>query len=390
LQEPDKLLLDISNNLKSIIKNKVLSSGGHIPFSLYMELALYHPQYGYYTSTLPKFGKSGDFVTAPEIGNLFAKCLSKEIVNIFTNIKTHNILEIGAGTGKLAADLIDAVHELNISIDKYIILEKSCSLRKIQQKNLSKFEHTSTKVIWIDELPPDNTFVGIILANEVLDALAVTCFSINNGIEPTIQERCVAYDLETDNFYFTNTPASHKLISAIDALGINANPIDYIYTSEINLLSESFIKKLAQTLNSGIILLCDYGFLSHEYYHNTRNGGTIMCHYQHFAHTDPFIYPGLQDITAHVDFSAIQVIAQQNSLDCLAMTNLAWFLINCGLADLLATNDSLVNINKIKLHTEANTLTSPAEMGEIFKVLCLGKNYNGHLLGFTDGKSFLI
>lgn len=386
--------MTVNTKLQGLIKDRILQSGGSIPFSEYMELALYHPEYGYYTSNLIKFGSKGDFTTAAEIGNLFAKCLAEEIIHIFQNIKNNNILEIGAGTGKLAVDLIGILNSQNIYIDTYFILEKSPNLRNIQQQKIAKLNVKGTKIIWLDQLPQDNAFSGVILANEVLDALAVTCFSVSTNLT-TIQERRVAYAASTNSFYFVNAPASIELAATVIATGVQGNfidfkPTDSLYTSEVNLSLAPFIQNIAKFLNVGVILFFDYGFLATEYYHATRNGGTLMCHYQHHAHTDPFVYLGLQDITAHVDFSAVQAIARENELSCLAMTTLAWFLVNCGITKFLAAYNCLCTAERIKIQAEINILTSPAEMGEIFKVLCLGKNYFGSLLGFVNGKSYLL
>ncbi len=374
MQEPTLIAKNHSLKTVSHIKKKIQDAGGKISFAEFMQAALYAENVGYYNNIIcEKFGSNGDFITAPMLGELFAICIANQCSNIFDTLAEHNILELGAGDGQLAYQLIKHIESKknhnNIELKQYLILEPSPALRNIQKKfllnsNLSLADQN--KIAWINKLPTN--FTGVILANEVLDALPVHLFKIHNQ---QIMELLVT--IENNNFQLIEAKTNNHLLNKIIKLPINkANYVQQAYTSEISLLIPNLIKSLADSLKSGSILLFDYGFLEHEYYHPDRNCGTLMCHYRHHAHHDPFFWPGLQDITAHVNFSMVIESAINNDLKVTRFSSLANFLIDNNLSQEFINNiQTASELNKYKLHQEIGNLISPTEMGEIFKVLHL-------------------
>lgn len=345
------------------IKQKILAAGGSMSFADFMQEALYAPNLGYYNNTIcQKFGKNGDFITAPMLGELFSSCIAYQCSDIFQEFDSYNILELGAGDGQLAYQLIKSM-----KLDNYFILEPSAALQFRQRQMLLNSNldiRDKNKITWINQINniPEN-FTGIILANEVLDALPVHLFKIQ-GKE--IFEILVT--IKNNDFAFIETAAAKHIANKILKLRINSAN----YASEICLLIPNLIKSLSQKLKKGSILLCDYGFLEDEYYHPDRNSGTLMCHYKHHSHTNPFFLPGLQDITAHVDFSMMMQCATTNKLQINSFSSLANFLINNNLQKEFTNKLNIANqLTKYALHQEINTLLSPSEMGEIFKVLIL-------------------
>lgn len=355
------------NKLSRLIHDEITQSGGHITFARYMELALYAPNLGYYSANQQKFGKDGDFITAPEISPLFGKCIANQCEEILKNLQGGSLLELGAGTGRLACDVLLALEEKNQLPENYFILEISPDLR-IRQRNLLTKEcpHLLSKIHWLNELP--NSFSGVILGNEVLDALPVNCFTITaNGIK----ERSVG--VNNEGFHWKLTEPTQTMAPWLD-------DIDYYYESEINLQLPAWLSALNQCLRQGAILFFDYGYGRQEYYHPDRNTGTLMCHYQHHRHTDPFKWVGLQDITAHVDFTQVAESALEAQLAVKGYTTQTSFLLSCGLLDL--ANQDLSELEKYKQNQSIKKLTLPSEMGEIIKVMALTKEYGHPLLGF--------
>lgn len=355
-------------NLLSLIKEHI-NRTGKITFAEFMHHALYSPGLGYYSADTIKFGKQGDFITAPEIGNLFAQCLANHCKQICM-YSSNNILEIGAGSGRLACDLLTILEKNNHKIDKYYILEVSENLKQRQQDLIFKhLPHMLHKVYWLDQLPTN--FSGVIIANEVIDAMPISRFHYTNN---TLQEYYVT--LDNQNFTYVLDKPSEELKTIFNNINI-PQYINSPYTSEINLWVTPWIKSLSECLHNGAILLCDYGFPRKEYYHPDRNTGTLICHYAHKCNTNPFLNIGLQDITAHVDFTLVAEAADANNLSIAGYTNLTSFLINCGILD-------LIDVGSIHQQHELNLLTSPAEMGELFKVMALTKNLQLDLLGFNQ------
>ncbi|TXT27141.1 MAG: hypothetical protein FD134_216 [Gallionellaceae bacterium] len=363
-----------SARLCAFIRSDIAAQGGWISFARFMELALYAPGLGYYAAGARKLGAEGDFVTAPEISPLFGRTLAWQAVEIMAQ-STPQILELGAGSGKLAADLLAELEQLNCLPERYSILEVSPDLRERQQVLLKeRLPHLLNRVHWLEALP--EAISGAVIANEVLDALPVHLVHWNND---GILERGVTSEREV--FAWQDRPIENPALLQI-AKEISV-PDGYL--SEISLAARGLVASLCERMQQGVLLLVDYGFGAGEYYHPQRTQGTLMCHYRHHAHDEPFYLPGLQDITAHVDFSAVAESALASGAQLLGYTTQAHFLINCGIADFLAEADPENLRDYLPLSAQLQKLTSPAEMGELFKVMALGKGVNGMLRGFAAG-----
>jgi SAM-dependent MidA family methyltransferase len=340
--------------LRSRIADEISQNGGWISFARYMALALHEPGLGYYSAGAQKFGAAGDFVTAPELGSLFGRTLARQIRELESPV-----LELGAGSGALAQALLD---ELGC---EYSILETSAELRERQRARLGDRVH------FLDRLP--ERFRGVIIANEVVDAMPV---HIVAWTPQGIVERGVSEKLEWED-----RPASGALLEAARAL-----PVPVPYVSEIGLAARAWMRSVAETLEQGAIFVIDYGFPQHEYYHPQRSSGTLMCHYRHQAHADPFTRPGEEDISAHVDFSALAGAARETGAEVLGYANQAQFLVNCGITEVLAEVNVENALRYAPIAAQAQKLLSPAEMGELFKVLALGRGLRQPLLGFSRGE----
>lgn len=379
LPPPSAEELRHSQRLIQRIHEEIAAAGGWISFARYMELALYAPGLGYYSAGARKFGAAGDFVTAPEISPLFGAVLARQVAAGLHD-SDGDLLEIGGGSGKLAVDLLQALDQLNALPHHYYLLDISADLRQRQQTVIDTLDpRLAAKVRWLDALPPQ--FTGVVIGNEVLDAMPV---HLVRWRPEGIFERGVAAN--GDAFRWQERPAADgPLKTAAARLAPGAG-----YLSEISLAAPSFAASLGRLLKRGLILLIDYGFGGAEYYHPQRRHGTLMCHYRHHSHDDPFYLPGLQDMTAHVDFSAIAAAALANGLQLLGYTTQANFLVNCGLTDLLG-GVSPENTAYPSLASQAHRLLSPAEMGELFKAIAFGKGIHPPLLGFAAGdKSRLL
>ncbi len=370
---PDADAAASSARLKTLIEDAIRKAGGWIPFSRYMELALYAPGLGYYSGWARKFGAAGDFVTAPEFSPLFAQALAAQVAQIMA-ASAPRILEAGAGSGALAVGLLLDLERRGALPERYDILELSGELRARQQEALARgAPHLAGRVGWLDALP--ESFGGVVVANELLDALPVNIVAWR---EDGIFERGVA--LEDGAFAWRERPAAGALLAVSRGLAFS-----FPYVSEINLAAHAWTAEWGRILQRGALLLIDYGFPQREYYHPQRAEGTLMCHYRHHAHGDPFWLPGLNDITAHVDFTAVAEAGHDAGLDVLGYTSQAQFLLNCGLAQLLEARQADGAVAYAALASGAQKLISPAEMGELFKVLVLGKGIDAPLLGFVSG-----
>ena len=298
------------------------------------------------------------------------------------HITPADILEFGAGSGKLARDILLELEKSNALPRKYYILEVSPDLRQRQQMLLAdEAPHLLARIEWLEQLP--DAFTGIVLANEVLDAMPV---HIIRWRDDAVLERGVTW--QNDRFTWQDRAiADAELHAAASELTAAINPdnqpVDYV--SEINLAALHFMRSLASTLQQGVVLFIDYGFGRSEYYHPQRNQGTLMCHYRHHAHDDPFYLPGLQDITSHVDFSALTQAAENNGLQLLGYTTQAYFLLNCGITGMLAQTSAEDIHHYLPQSNQLQKLVSPAEMGELFKAIAFGKNFSGPLRGFNTG-----
>ncbi|OOZ37206.1 class I SAM-dependent methyltransferase [Solemya velesiana gill symbiont] len=378
LPEPDEDARIQSERLITLIRSEIEASGGKIPFDRYMELALYAPWVGYYTGGARKFGEAGDFITAPEVSPLFGRCLARQCEQVFKRLGGGELLEIGAGSGALAADLLEELARLDALPERYLILDVSPELRQRQCETLeSRVPGLVSRVAWIEDLP-DAGFRGVVIANELLDAMPVQRFRLEQG---TVFEQFVGLAGEgfADSWGPTESPGIESAVAALcERLGQDRED----YESEINQRAVSWLQALGERLAEGLVLLIDYGYNHAEYYHPQRNRGTLMCHYRHRAHPDPFVYPGLQDITAYVDFSAIAGSAAEAGFTVSGYTSQAFFLMSCGLDQLVAQSDPNDVRNHMELVQGVKRLTLPTEMGERFKMLGLTKAFNESLLGF--------
>jgi len=377
LPKPGHVALKRSRALSECIRQEIAKQHGVISFATFMELALYHPTLGFYNADTFTLGKHGDFTTAPEISPLFAKCFAKQIQQISNNLSSNNILELGAGTGRFANDLLSELDQNGCLPQHYYIYEISHGLRKKQQEFLrSACPHFFSRITWLDVLPVN--FIGTIIANEVLDALPVHCFHIEDA---TVKERCIR--IEKDEFTWqleppTTETLANEILKMRDHYALSSG-----YDSEINLYIHEFIPCIANALTQGIILFADYGYGQREYYHPERRQGTLTCFYQHRRHNNPLLLPGLQDITTHVDFTRVIEIAADTGCSLAGFTSQSAFLLACGLMNIAADEEKhLSPINEFRLHHAIKLLTMPTEMGERIKIMALSKNIELPLLGF--------
>ncbi len=373
LPTPPAEALAHSEKLAALIRGELAANGGWIPFARYMELALYAPGLGYYTAGARKLGREGDFITAPEMTPLYGQTLARQAAQVLES-DLDQILEIGAGSGALAAALLAELERLERLPRNYYILEVSPDLRERERDLLAAtVPHLLERVIWLNRLP--TLYPGLIIANEVLDAMPVhVARTGTSGLEEA------GVILKDETFAWAWRPAAAELLAAAQALRLPEG-----YQTEIQLVACGFVRSLAQAMARGVILLIDYGFPAHEYYHAQRSEGTLMCHYRHRAHADPFFLPGLQDITSHIDFSAVARAGGEAGLELLGYTGQAQFLINCGITDILLRTPPENAAAYLPQAAAAQQLLSPSEMGELFKVIALGKDCAAPLMGFASG-----
>ncbi|CAG0934540.1 MAG: hypothetical protein EFKGCFLK_02525 [Rhodocyclaceae bacterium] len=373
MPEPPPDAAESSRELAALIVDEIERAGGWIPFARYMELALYAPGLGYYSGGARKFGAAGDFVTASELSPLFAEALAAQLEPVLA-ASAPRVLEAGAGSGALALGLLRELERRGALPERYEILELSGELRARQQETLAAAPQLAARVGWLDALPEQ--FSGAVVANELLDALPVNIVAWR---EDGIFERGVA--LADGGFAWRERPAEGALLAVSQGLTFVQPP----YVSEIALAARAWIAEWGRILRHGALLLIDYGFPQREYYHPQRAEGTLMCHYRHHAHGDPFWLPGLNDLTAHVDFTAAAEAGHDAGLEVLGYASQAQFLLNCGLARLLEARQADGAAAYAALASGVQKLISPAEMGELFKVLALGKEIGKPLAGFARG-----
>ncbi len=358
-----------SEEVSSLIAAQIADAGGWIGFDRYMELALYAPALGYYAAGARKFGggsQGGDFITAPELSPLFAQALAGQLAQVFAQAPPR-IIEFGAGTGALARELLAALDARGLAVESYGIVELSADLQARQRELLD-----DDRVHWLDAPPTD--FAGAMIANEVLDVMPVRLFVREAG---RLHERGVT--LHGGALAFATRTAEATIAEAVAEIEADVGPLADGYGSELGLLARGWMRAAGRWLGHGVLLAIDYGFPRREYYHPQRLMGTLMCHYRHHAHADPLWLPGLNDITAHVDFTAMAQAAHDGGLTVLGYTSQARFLLNCGLLDLVQRAESP------RVANAAHRLLSEAEMGELFKVLALGRGIDLPLAGFASG-----
>lgn len=351
--------------------NSILSKSGHVSFFDFMNQVLYAPGLGYYQAGSHKFGEHGDFVTAPELSPLFGWALANQCAHILRALGNGCVLEFGAGSGQLALDVLRRLRELDQLPEQYCIVEISADLVERQRQTLAKEPELLQRVTWLSALPEN--FVGVVLANEVLDAMPIELFCWH---EDQVHRGLVgALDQQWQMLW--QVQSKEWLPAAIQPY-LDQWPQPYL--SEFNPMLASWVEQLYLSMRAGVVLLIDYGFPACEYYHSDRQQGTLMCHYRHYAHTDPLIYPGLQDITAHVDFSAVAHAASDCGFAVSGFASQANFLLAC---DILGGVSSANQQQSMRESQQLQTLLMPAEMGELFKVMALNKAYDEPLLGFA-------
>ena len=378
LPQPSPDALEQSGRLVTRLRSLIDAQGGWISFATYMAEALYAPGLGYYSGGARKFGPGGDFITAPELTPLFGQALATQVQQIM-ELSAPHIIEAGAGTGLLAADLLLELEHRGALPESYAILEVSGELRERQLDTLAaKAPHLASRVSWLDDLPKQ--FSGAIVANEVLDVMPVHLIAWRPD---GIFERGVAVDAE-GGFVWADRPVAGKVAEAAAALDIPL-PEEGEYVSELNLAGRAWIGELAAGLTHGAMLLVDYGYPRAEYYLGSRSTGTLMCYFRHHAHADPFLWPGLNDITAFVDFTAAAEAGFEAGLDVLGYTDQANLLYNCGVLACLARRAPEDSVDYIRAAKAVQRLTGPHEMGELFKVIAMGKGIEQPLIGFLRG-----
>ena len=363
LPTPTSDALAASHALQRLIAAEI-ERCGPLPFDRFMELALYAPDLGYYSGGAAKLGKDGDFTTAPEITPLFGAALARVTAAIMAQ-SAPRILEFGAGTGRLARDILSELAAAGVAVESYAIVELSGELRARQEHALRDFP----QVLWLDDFPA--AFDGVVIGNEVLDAMPVSLVAKSPAGWSELH-----VVIRDGRFAFQEAPAGVPLLAQIARQIPAADSLPAGYVTEVHGVACGFMASLARMLcagRAGAAILLDYGFPAHEYYLEQRAAGTLMCHYRHHAHADPFYLPGLQDITAHLDFTALAVAAQDGGLEVLGYASQAAFLIGAGIGELLLRTDPQDAAAFLPQANAVQKLLSPAEMGELFKVLVVGR-----------------
>ena len=373
LPPPDESARQHAARVFEHIGQKIKSEDGWISFAAFMDLALYAPSLGYYVAGARKFGTAGDFVTAPEMTPLFGQTLAYQVVQIL-ELTGGGVLELGAGSGAMAVAMLEELQRLGSLPERYYIFEPSPELAQRQQQQIRRaLPEEYGRVEWSDRLP--ERFTGVVIGNEVLDALPVHILVWRDA---DVFERGVA--IRSDKLVWEERPAGEALRSLAEPIAMEAP-----YVSEISPAAVDMVHRIAQGIDCGAALFIDYGFPRAEYYHPQRGSGTLMCHYRHHVHGDPFFLPGLQDITSHVDFTAVAQAGVDAGCQLAGYTTLAHFLLNCGITELLARTPAENAAVYLPQVTPVQKLLSPAEMGELFKVIALTRGIDEPLLGFGAG-----
>lgn len=378
---PNKIQSEHSAALSNIIRERIEKNHGWISFEEFMALALYAPGLGYYSAGSKKIGAAGDFITAPLLGKQFAECLARQCDEIIKNLAADQlttITEFGAGTGQFALDFLSHLDSLSQLPDQYLIIETSADLKQRQKHLLETSGNKYLDIVkWADEIP-ETGVCGVIIANELLDALPVMRFQIDDSG----QAKEIGVSMIDERFDWA---VSTDSIPEVLQQRLNQYSLPPGYQGEIGRQAEGWVRAMGEKLISGAMILIDYGFPQAEFYHWDRIQGTLMCHYQHIAHDNPFYFPGIQDITSHVDFSAIAAAGDDAGLQVMGYCGQGGFLLSLGLLENFETlqNNENADLQSHNLAQEIKKLTLPHQMGELFKVIALVKNYPAPLSGFT-------
>lgn len=366
-----------SEQLVLCIRDAIEAAGGWISFERFMEMALYEPGLGYYSAGSTKLGGAGDFITAPELSPLFSRCLANQCLEVLQSVPGGHILELGAGSGVMAADTLSELDARQRAPGHYFILEVSADLRDRQRALLQqRVPHLVDRVEWLDCLPEE--FRGVVLANEVLDALPVQRFRIRG-----LQVNQLGVTWQLGRLDWSEVRADPALEAAVREIEFNlGEPFADGYTSEINLRLHPWIAGIAAAMREGVAFFIDYGLPRRQYYSSARRDGTLLCHFRHRFHDDPLINVGVQDIGAWVDFTAIAEAAVAAGLGVVGYTTQAHFLIGNGIENFLAPHDDDELTSRLQMARQAMLLTLPGEMGERFKVIGLSKGIAAPLQGF--------
>jgi SAM-dependent MidA family methyltransferase len=368
LPEPDAASAEHSERTATCIREHIEAAGGSISFAEFMHHALYAPGLGYYTAGTTKFGEQGDFVTAPEVSAVFGRVLARQCAEVLGQVESGAILEYGAGSGKLAVDMLQALEELGALPSSYLILEVSPDLREREQAYIGEqIPALADRVAWIDAVPDAHR--GVIVANEVLDSMPVERFVRRD--EGVMQLRVAVDD---GRFAFVETAAPESLEQAVAAIErYLGSPLPDGYTSEVCLAIPPWIGGMAAALREGVAFLFDYGGSRREYYAPGRSDGWLRCHFRHRAHNDPLILPGIQDVTAWVDFTSVARAAAAQGFDVAGYAPQAQFLMGGGLEAEMRGFETRTTAEQLTLSQEIKKLTLPGEMGERFKCIALRK-----------------
>lgn len=379
LPEPTEIEKQHSHQLSELIKHKITESGGWISYDQYMQLALYAPGQGYYSAGVQKFGEQGDFITSPEIGSLFAQTIARPVAKLLREISNAKVIEFGAGSGRLATDLLLELEKLQQLPEAYLIVELSADLQQRQREALKKqVPHLLERVHWLSSLP-DHSINAVVLANEVLDAMPVKRFAIRQDALLELGVECAADELQ-----LSYQAAGKSLQEQINKLEINTSESANEYCSEINLNIKPWIKALVENIHQGAVYLFDYGYTRAEYYSAERYMGTSIGYYRHRSLDAPLWFPGLQDLTAFVDFTEVAESAHENGLDVDGFTSQGNFLINCGISEIVEQTDTKTKSEYLQLIQQMKTLSLPGEMGERFKVIGMSRGLDKNIPGFEQ------
>ena len=362
--------LDHSLLVREQLIQHINTRDGWISFEEFIDFVMYKPGLGYYSAGAEKIGHSGDFTTAPEISKLFGMALAHQMTPILDHYQSPSIIEIGAGTGKLAFDIMTQLNDYQVNFDRYYILELSADLKQRQQSMLSHLPtKTLNKIVWLDSIPMDS-IDGVIIANEVIDALPFTRFKSQNG-----QVYELGISVEDNQLIEQPRLADEILSNTVDSIAKEIGmTFQDGYTSEIRINFGSWFRTIESMLSSGSIFFVDYGYARQEYYDEERTNGSMICHYRNVAHEDPLSNLGIQDISASVDFSQLADVALQRNIEVGFFTSQADFLIN---AEILGVIESVIDEGlKMRLTQEVKQLLLPNQMGEVFKCMLLNKNIN--------------